>query len=117
MTISLGMITFDTTDAPTLARWWARQTDGRLDDAMGDGFVVVHPSGTGPILGFQQVEDPTPGKNRIHLDLSASDHDAEIERLVAEGATFVARHEEGGWRWVVLTDPDGNQFCLSGPHG
>lgn len=114
MTISLGMITFDTTDAPTLAGWWARQTGGSVHADYGDEFVLVRPaSGTGPILAFQQIADPTPGKNRIHLDVSAPDREAEVDRLLGDGATLVARHEEGGFPWVVLADPDGNQFCVA----
>ncbi len=42
-------------------------------------------------LAFQQVDDPTPGKNKVHLDLIADDIDAEVDRLVAAGATLVER--------------------------
>ncbi|WP_029288019.1 VOC family protein [Cellulomonas sp. HZM] len=113
MTISLGMVTFDTTDAPALARWWARQTGGTVDSAYGDGFVLVRAVDDGPVLGFQQVPDPTPGKNRVHLDLAAPDREAEVERLLADGATLVARRGTDDFPWVVLADPDGNQFCVA----
>ena len=69
-----------------------------------------------PRLGFQRVDDPTPGKNRVHLDFSAADLDAEVARLVDLGATETARHGVGGgFRWVVLADPDGNAFCVAAP--
>ena len=110
--LTVGMITFDTLDAVGLARWWARQTGGTVaDDA--DGWFVVVRVPAGPMLAFQKVTDPTPGKNRVHLDLSAPDRDAWVERLVADGATLVDRHEEGGFVWIVLADPDGNQFCVA----
>ena len=52
----------------------------------------------------------------MHLDLSAPDREAEVERLLAEGALEVARHEDVGFSWVVLSDPEGNQFCVSQAH-
>jgi predicted enzyme related to lactoylglutathione lyase len=113
MTLSLGMVTFDTTDALALARWWARQTGGTISDEYAGEFVVVRVPGGKPVLGFQKVPDPTPGKNRVHLDLAAPDREAEVERLLANGATLVAHHELDGFGWVVLADPDGNQFCVA----
>ena len=114
MTLTLEMITFDTLDARALAAWWADRTGGTaLDESDGWFVVVVPPGGTGPRLGFQKVLDPTPGKNRVHLDLHPADPAAAVDELVAAGATFVARHEEGALAWAVLADPDGNQFCVS----
>jgi len=108
------MVTFDTHDAPALAEWWARQTGGTAVDESGGMYVMVTPATPGSMtLSFQHVEDPTPGKNRIHLDLSAPDRDAEVDRLLADGASLVARREEHGFAWVVLADPDGNQFCVA----
>src|SRR6202012_6133282 len=73
----------------------------------GEFFAVTRPEG--PRLGFQKVPDPTPGKNRVHLDFSTADVDAEVSRLTAAGATEVGRHSIGDdFRWVVLADPDGN---------
>lgn len=111
MTIRLEMVTFDSLDARALAAWWARQTGGFVVDEADGWFVVVE---GGPVrLGFQKVPDPTPGKNRGHVDLVAPDRDAEVARLVGDGATLVATHDEGGFSWVVLADPDGNQFCVA----
>ena len=116
MTISVAMVTFDTTDARSLATWWARQTGGRALDGFEDDYIVVEPGGQGPRLGFQQVADPTPGKNRLHLDVEADDRELEVDRLLGEGAAMVARHEAAGFTWVVLADPHGNQFCVSQRH-
>lgn len=69
----------------------------------------------GPRLGFQKVPDPAPGKNRVHLDFTTKDLDAEVLRLVAAGASEVGRHQVGeSFRWVVLADPEGNAFCVAG---
>jgi len=60
----------------------------------------------------REVTAPMPGKNRLHLDVTAPDRDLKVERLLAEGALVVARHETTGFTWVVLSDPEGNQFCV-----
>ncbi|CDQ45227.1 MULTISPECIES: VOC family protein [Mycolicibacterium] len=116
MTLSPEMITFDCTDPDRLAQWWTDATGGTLNAEMPGEFVMVAlPSG--PRLGFQRVPDPTAGKNRVHVDFSAPDLEAEVTRLIALGATETGRHDIGdAFRWVVLSDPDGNAFCVSGGH-
>lgn len=115
MAMSVEMVTFDCRDARSLAGWWARQTGGEIV-ADHDGWFLMVSGGSGPTLGFQQVSDPTPGKNRVHLDLAAPDRELEVERLLVEGALEVARHETPAHSWVVLSDPEGNQFCVSQRH-
>ncbi|WP_447644919.1 VOC family protein [Nocardioides zeae] len=114
MTLTLGMITLDTTDPSPLAAWWSAQTGATVEEEHDGWFVVLQLPG-GPRLAFQKVDDPTPGKNRVHLDLGAAsgDLDAEVERLVDAGATLVAERSMGDFRWVTLADPDGNQFCVA----
>ena len=70
----------------------------------------------GPGLAFQQVPDPTPGKNKVHLDFSTDDVEAEVARLVELGATETARNSFGDFGSVVLVDPEGDAFCVA-PHG
>ena len=65
------------------------------------------------MLAFQKVDDPTPGKNKVHLDLTSVDVDAEVDRLVAAGATLVERRGEEGFRWVTMSDPHGNLFDVA----
>jgi hypothetical protein len=88
--------------------------------------AVSDPDGRGPRIYFQQVPEPKQGKNRVHLDVNAggprgtpedekrANVDAEVERLVSEGATVIRRGEIGqfGEYWVVLQDPEGNEFCV-----
>ncbi len=114
--LTVGMVTFDARDARALAGWWARQTGGRVVADHDGEFLMVATDGAGPRLGFQRVDDPTPGKNRVHLDLVTEDREAQVERLRAGGAELVARHELPDFTWVVLADPEGNQFCVSGDH-
>ncbi|NLG20878.1 MAG: VOC family protein [Actinomycetales bacterium] len=117
MTLTVGMMTTDTTDAEALGGWWAEQTGAEIAET-NDGWFVIIRGGTLPVwLAFQKVEEVTPGKNRLHLDLSTeADLDAEVERLLAAGATLVARRGDEHFRWVTLADPQGNQFCVSGKH-
>lgn len=86
--------------------------------------AVVDPDGAGPRLYFQQVPESKTVKNRVHLDLNVGGGtavvaeerrqrvDAEVERLVAAGATLVGPHEERDEYWVVLQDPEGNELCV-----
>lgn len=112
MSLSMEMITVDCVDPDRLARWWADALGATVVALMPGEFSLVNRDG-GPALGFQRVDSPAPGKNRVHVDFSAEDVDAEVARLVDLGATETSRHSvDGGFRWVVLSDPDGNAFCV-----
>ena len=107
-------VVMGTRDPAKLADWWAEQFEGETQELIPGEFIAVIRS-DGPRLGFQKVDDPTPGKNRVHLDFGAADVDAEVSRLTAAGATEVGRHGIGdNFRWVVLVDPAGNAFCVAG---
>lgn len=67
--------------------------------------------GPGPTLFFQQVPEPKTVKNRVHLDVEAPDQQAEVDRLLALGATVHSVHE----RWTTMLDPEGNEFCVAQP--
>ncbi|MCL1898560.1 MAG: VOC family protein [Micrococcales bacterium] len=111
MTIKLGMVTFDTADAVALAAFWAKVVEGQVIDESDGWYVMVNsPNNVG--LGFQKVMDPTPGKNKLHLDVSGENYAAEQDRLKGIGAQWVAEHKEEFGTWTVFADPDGNQFCL-----
>ena len=66
-----------------------------------------------PTWLFAKVPESKTAKNRMHVDLAAPDHEAEVARLVALGATRVADMEEWGYEWTVLQDPEGNEFCVA----
>jgi predicted enzyme related to lactoylglutathione lyase len=53
----------------------------------------------------------------MHVDFRSDDREAEVERVVALGASRVGEHDEFGVRWTVLTDPEGNEFCIGEPSG
>lgn len=107
------MVTFDTADASRLGRWWADAFGGTVVEENEGWFVIVSLGEGQPMIAFQKVDDPTPGKNRLHLDLLADDRAAAVEALLAAGATLVAERAMPDFSWVTLADPDGNQFCVA----
>jgi hypothetical protein len=66
-------------------------------------------------LLFQVVDEPTEGKNRVHLDLRVGDdrREAEVARLQQLGATRLWDGQQGPQRWVTMADPEGNEFCVA----
>ncbi|MGK2880076.1 MAG: VOC family protein [Mycobacterium sp.] len=112
MTVAVESITFDCSDPDALAAWWAGVVGGEVNAVVPGEFVLV--KHTGPNLAFQRVEDPTPGKNKAHIDFSTPDLEAEVGRLVGLGATETGRHSFGDeFHWVVFADPEGNAFCVA----
>jgi len=113
MGMDVEAVTVDCSEPDRLAAWWARVLGGTVTPVLSGEFVLVTHRG-GPKLGFQRVDDPTPGKNRVHLDFSVSDLEMEVERLTSLGAIESAHRSFGDdFRWVVFTDPDGNAFCVT----
>ena len=86
--------------------------DGRL--CFADAAAANDPEGAGPRLYFQRVPEAKIAKNRIHLDIpvEAKRLDDEVERLRASGAGLVGFNSHPGHRWAVMSDPEGNEFCL-----
>jgi hypothetical protein len=82
------------------------------------GCTILDPDGRGPRLYFQQVPESKQGKNRVHLDISVSTRNqwadvlAEVERAVKGGAAVISESENPDDRFIVLSDPEGNEFCL-----
>jgi len=97
---------------------------GVPEEEWGRYAAVVDSAGTGPRVFFQKVPESKVAKNRVHLDLSVGggpDADPqerrrsisrEAARLEGLGATVVGPKEEAGSYWVVMQDPEGNEFCL-----
>jgi predicted enzyme related to lactoylglutathione lyase len=111
----LQNVAIDCADAYGLARFWSEVTGRPMhpEDRPGHRETeVVMPEG--PNLYFNEVPEPKTAKNRLHLCLRpTTSREEEVERLLGIGATFVADHREpDGTGWVVLADPEGNEFCV-----
>jgi hypothetical protein len=95
------------------------------DDRREDRAAIVDPQGEGPRVFFQRVPEGKTAKNRVHLDVSIgggpgtddatrrSRIEQHAARLAEAGATVTTRMEEYGEFWIVMQDPEGNEFCVT----
>jgi predicted enzyme related to lactoylglutathione lyase len=119
MTLGIAAITFDCENAAALSTFWSAALGRPVDPGAEEtgGFFasigMADPTPGQPTFMFIKVPESKTVKNRVHLDLNASDRAAEVERLVGLGATVVHDKEEYGVRWTTLTDPEGNEFCVA----
>jgi hypothetical protein len=105
----------DAVDPERLARWWAEVLDHRVE-SVSPREVVIGPDVEGhPRLVFLRHPRELQAKNRLHLDLRPDDLDAELERLVNMGARHVDVGHSDDPAWVMLADPEGNEFCIIRP--
>ena len=112
------VIVIDCSDLDRSARFWAGVLGCAAGAAAGGQYRSLMPdSGEGIEVLLQQVDDEKHGKNRLHLDLRTADLAAEVSRILRFGASLVTSRpvEEDGWRWHILADPDGNEFCVLEP--
>ena len=114
MTIRIECLSVDAHDPAVLARWWSEALGWRITEQEEDEVAVSPPDGTDAGLGeilFVTVPDDKVVKNRLHLDLRPDDQAAEVARFEKLGARRVDIGQ-GDETWVVLADPEGNEFCI-----
>jgi predicted enzyme related to lactoylglutathione lyase len=117
MPLRVGNISFDCDDVLRVAEFWSSAIGRPLDPASSPGFASIGGGDAGrqePAWYFEKVPEPKQAKNRMHLDLVDADPSA-VERLVSLGARVLAEHQlgDGGQRWTVMQDPEGNEFCVA----
>ena len=110
MALRLESLTIDAADPGKLARFWAAVFGVGPGEPDEDGDVEFELAPGLPVL-FLTDTTPKTTKNRLHLDLRPDDRDAEVERILALGASH-ADIGQGDESWVVLADPEGNEFCV-----
>ena len=122
MTSRFTDVAVDCADPATLARFWCAVLDYEVQDEA-DGLVTIGASGSSgaashvspapPTLTFAHVPEAKAVKNRLHLDLTPTDRAQadEVRRLLDLGARPVDVGQ-GEASWVVLADPEGNEFCV-----
>jgi predicted enzyme related to lactoylglutathione lyase len=101
----------DAQDPARLARWWAEALGYEITYEKPDAVVIQRGEEELPSISFVPVPEAKRAKNRMHIDLRAPDQEAEVERLVNMGARHVDVGQ-GEVGWVVLADPEGNEFCV-----
>lgn len=130
---NLGNITFACADPGRLAEFWATAINYEIEEAPPDlieaiqaeggdtnaAAAAVDPSGQGPRLFFKKMPCSSPEHIPIHLDLNVEDREEAIERLTELGATVIETKTEttGPYTetWTVMSDPEGNGFCVQSP--
>ena len=117
--IRFQAVCVDATDPSALAAFWQEVLGWRLTHEEPDEVVLEPPEGSAedgvaPDLLFLRVPEAKGVKNRIHIDLRPEDQAAEVARIEALGATRVevGQSSDPSATWVVLADPEGNEFCV-----
>jgi len=122
MTSKSTELAIDCADPGSLARFWCSVLDYEVQDE-GDGIVTIgsplvpegksRPGPVPPTLTFARVPEDKTVKNRLHLDVNPTDREQheEVRRLLDLGARY-ANVGQGDESWVVLADPEGNEFCV-----
>jgi len=123
MTSKFTELAIDCADPRSLARFWCSVLGYEVQDE-DDGIVTIgaamatdgqgHHGPVPPTLTFARVPEGKAGKNRLHLDISPIDQeqDQEVRRLLDLGARPADVGQTGEESWVVLADPEGNEFCV-----
>ena len=111
MPLRWEQVVVNAADPVALGRWWAEALGWTVVNAEPDEFEIQPAPGVTPGLIFVPVPEARAGRNRLHLDFRPEDQEAEVARLLAAGATS-ADVGQGEVSWVVLADPEGNEFCV-----
>lgn len=113
MTAKLGLV-LDCADPERLAEFWSAAIGYTTLGGAGNYVLLVDEANQQPKLLLQRVEEAKSGKNRVHFDIETPTVDEEVTRLEGLGAQRIKADpiEEHGNRWVVMADPEGNEFCV-----
>ena len=111
MALEWEQVIVDAADPVALGRWWAEALGWVVVNDDPEEFEIRPASDRLPGLLFARVAEPKTLKNRLHLDFRPNDRDAAVARLLDLGATH-ADVGQGDQTWVVLSDPEGNEFCI-----
>jgi predicted enzyme related to lactoylglutathione lyase len=107
-------IVIDTVDPARIAPFWCALLGVRERGWFGDDYLMLTTDGGAPPAAFQRVPEAKSVKNRLHIDLAVEDLDGAFAQIVAYGGSAVSDILEmpGGYRWRVMADPEGNEFCI-----
>ena len=125
MSVKLAAVTIDCDDPVVVARFWSAALERPVDAGASSEFASIGmpehrdtvgwaiTDGDHPTWLFAKVPEPKRAKNRMHVDLAAADHEAEVDAPGRARRDTVADMDEWGYRWTVLQDPEGNEFCVA----
>lgn len=116
MAASIHGITIDCRNSEPVATFWMAALQYEVADRHGTWIQLRDPHGVGPLLFIDPVPEAKVVKNRVHLDLRpARTMEAEVARLEELGGQIVAVVNNEGRIHTVMTDPEGNEFCVIQP--
>ena len=113
MTLQWEQVAVDSLDPVTLGQWWAEALGWVVVNSSAEECEIRQAPDRLPGLDFVRLDESKKAKSRLHLDFRPDDQDAEVARLVALGAQCVDI-DQRDQSWVVLADPEGNEFCVLG---
>ncbi|MEZ5175506.1 MAG: VOC family protein [Acidimicrobiia bacterium] len=110
-------ISVDSNEPAAIARWWAELLGWRITHEDNEEVVLEPPAGSpengvSPDILFLRVPESKSTKNRLHFDLRPDDQSAEVARAESLGARRVSVGQSADVSWVVMADPEGNEFCI-----
>lgn len=117
MALAWEQVIVHSSDPAALGQWWAHALGWVVVHSSADEFEIRPAPDRTPGLDFVRLDEARTAKSRLHLDFrpdDQEDQDAEVARLLAHGARRVDIGQ-GDRPWVVLADPEGNEFCVLGP--
>jgi predicted enzyme related to lactoylglutathione lyase len=113
MTLYVGSTVINTTDVEAGIAFWSAALGYVVRSADPTFAVLTDPDRRWSNLSIQRTEEPKKGRNRLHLDLYADDQEAEVARLKGLGARLIPwDYPPEGGDFIVMADPDGNEFCV-----
>ena len=114
MSSRITNICIDATDPLPLAHFWCAVLGWEIAEESDEGVSITPSDRAWPVIDLVPVRDVKLHKNRLHLDLRADGASTsdELERLLGLGASTVDVGQSPDATWVVLADPEGNEFCL-----
>lgn len=113
MSLEWEQVVIATPDPVALGRWWTEALGWVIVNDDPAEFEIQSEPGRLPGIMFLTTDEPKHGKNRLHIDLRPDDQASEVERLIGLGASRIDVGQ-GDVPWVVLADPEGNEFCVLG---
>jgi len=113
--VKVATITVDSEDPHRLGGFWSALLGVAVVEVGEDYVELAKLADDAPNLLFLQVPEPKAGKNRLHLDLVVPDVKTAVDAALDVGARRAEGELAGPFPWVVMLDPEGNEFCLCPP--
>jgi predicted enzyme related to lactoylglutathione lyase len=112
MAITLGSTVINCADMELMTSFWSQALHLVPSSAApGDDFRKL--SGPGFNISLQLADTPVSARDQMHLDLYSTDQAGDVDRLAGLGATVVRPHHDPDDDYVVMADPEGNEFCVA----